>query len=59
MPRSLVRIDKPQFEGWGCSVCAWVFRPSGITRSAPNRWHEMKANYERQRNAGIRVPCVR
>jgi len=48
MPRRLVRIDKPLFEGWGCSVCAWVFRPSGPP--AGESLDEMTANYERQRD---------
>jgi hypothetical protein len=26
--RKLVRIEGQNFRGWGCSECAWVFRPS-------------------------------
>ena len=26
--RKLVRIEGQSFRGWGCSECAWVFRPS-------------------------------
>jgi hypothetical protein len=27
--RKLVRIEGQSFEGWGCSQCSWVFKPSG------------------------------
>jgi rubredoxin len=26
--RKLVWIEHDRFQGWGCSECAWVFRPS-------------------------------
>jgi hypothetical protein len=27
--RTLIWIDKLSFLGWGCSECAWAFKPSG------------------------------
>jgi hypothetical protein len=27
-PRKLVWVDEETFKGWGCSDCAWVFKPS-------------------------------
>jgi rubredoxin len=28
MRRKLVWAERPNFQGWGCSECAWVFNPS-------------------------------
>src|ERR1700687_2042533 len=28
MARNLVFVKKPNFEGFGCSECSWVFRPA-------------------------------
>jgi hypothetical protein len=27
MARNLIFVKKPNFEGFGCSECGWVFRP--------------------------------
>jgi hypothetical protein len=27
--RRLVWVERSTFGGWGCSVCGWVFNPSG------------------------------
>jgi hypothetical protein len=27
--RHLVWVERDGFGGWGCSVCSWVFNPSG------------------------------
>ncbi len=29
MPRKLVWTQSKEFQGYGCSECVWVFRPSG------------------------------
>jgi hypothetical protein len=42
-PRELIWIQEPYFQGWGCSECAWVFRPSGPP--VGNSFQEMKENY--------------
>ena len=28
--RKLVWVERPNFQGWACSECAWVFRPSWL-----------------------------
>jgi hypothetical protein len=46
--RKLIWIQKPHFLGWGCSECAWVFRPSGPPMG--NSLQEMKEYYLRLRD---------
>jgi hypothetical protein len=46
--RELIWIQERHFQGWGCSECAWVFRPSGPP--AGNSLQEMKENYVRLRD---------
>jgi hypothetical protein len=48
MRRKLVWIESQNFQGWACSECAWLFRPSGplIGESI----EEMKTHYESQRD---------
>jgi hypothetical protein len=41
----LIWIQEPHFLGWGCSECAWVFRPSGPPIG--NSLQEMKEHYVR------------
>jgi hypothetical protein len=41
--RTLIWIEAPHFQGWGCSECAWVFNPSGPP--VGNSFQEMKENY--------------
>jgi hypothetical protein len=48
MRRKLVWIDRKSFQGYGCSECAWAFKPSGTP--AGKSLDEMKQNYERQRD---------
>lgn len=48
MPRKLVYVEQPQFAGWGCSACAWVFKPSGPPSG--ESLDEMKQHYEGQRD---------
>ena len=46
--RELIWIQERHFQGWGCSECAWVFKPSGPP--AGNSLQEMKENYVRRRD---------
>jgi hypothetical protein len=46
--RTLIWIQDRHFQGWGCSECAWMFRPSGPP--AGNSLQEMKENYLRLRD---------
>jgi hypothetical protein len=46
MHRKLVWIENQDFLGWGCSECAWRFKPSGSPTGKSLR--EMKQNYERE-----------
>jgi hypothetical protein len=48
MRRELLWVRKPGFQGWGCSECAWLFNPSDDLEGYTI--HEMKENYERQRD---------
>ena len=48
MGREILRIKTSNFQGWGCSACAWVFNPSDALMG--NTIEEMKQNYERQRD---------
>jgi hypothetical protein len=44
--RQLIWIQTSHFLGWGCSECAWVFRPSGPPIG--NSLQEMKEHYLRR-----------
>ena len=48
MHRRLIWIEKPSFQGSGCSECSWVFKPSGPP--AGDSLDEMKKNFERMRD---------
>jgi hypothetical protein len=48
MHRELVWIERQGFLGWGCSECAWVFKPSGTPKG--NSLDEMKRDYQQQRD---------
>jgi hypothetical protein len=41
--RELIWIEEPHFLGWGCSECAWRFKPSGPPVGDSLR--EMKKNF--------------
>jgi hypothetical protein len=47
-PRELIWIEEPHFLGWGCSDCAWLFKPSGSP--VGDSLQEMKENYLRLRD---------
>jgi hypothetical protein len=47
MRRRLVWIEEQRFVGWGCSECAWLFRPSGSPIG--ESLDEMIENYEEWR----------
>jgi hypothetical protein len=46
MPRKLVWIEKKNFQGFGCSECDWVFKPSDAL--AGKSLDEMKQEFEAQ-----------
>jgi hypothetical protein len=47
MPRKLVWIEKQNFQGFGCSECNWMFKPSeALTGESLD---ELKEKYEAQR----------
>src|SRR4029077_9723585 len=48
MPRKLVWIDKQNLQGFGCSECNWMFKPSGAI--VLESLEEMKQKYEAQRD---------
>ena len=48
MPRQLVWIENPHFQGYGCSGCNWVFKTSG--ELVGETLEEMKRKYEAQRD---------
>ena len=48
MRRKLVWIESPNFQGWACTECAWVFKPSGTLTG--RSLDEMKESYEQHRD---------
>jgi hypothetical protein len=48
MPRKLVWIKTQDFQGYGCSQCAWVFQCSGALGG--DSLDKMKRDYETQRD---------
>jgi hypothetical protein len=51
--RKPIWIEEPSFQGFGCSECAWVFKPSG--RPAGDSLDEMKEIFERLRNRAFAI----
>jgi hypothetical protein len=45
--RTLVRVERQDFQGWACTECAWVFNASGPP--VGSSLDEMKQNYEQRR----------
>ena len=48
IPRKLVWIENKNFQGFGCSECNWVFKPSGAL--VAESLDEMKQKYGAQRD---------
>ena len=48
MRRELKWIEKPNFWGWGCSKCAWVFDATGTPTG--ESIEKMMQNYKEQRD---------
>ena len=46
--RKLTWIEKPRFQGYGCSECTWAFKPLGPLNG--DSLDEMKEIYERLRD---------
>ena len=48
MSRTLIWIEQPRFQGFGCSECAWVF--NSPSSPAGKSFDEMMRNFELQRD---------
>jgi hypothetical protein len=48
VPRSLERIKRQDFQGFGCSDCNWKFNPS--SELSGDSLDEMKRRYEAERD---------
>jgi hypothetical protein len=48
MGRKLLWVEKQNFQGWGCTECAWAFHPLGPL--VGESIDEMKKHYEQQRD---------
>ena len=48
MHRKLAWVEEEPFGRWGCTDCAWIFKPSGPPIG--KTLDEMKENYARQRD---------
>ena len=46
--RQLAWVERPNFQGWACSECEWVFNPSSPI--AGNSIEEMKAKFGQERD---------
>jgi hypothetical protein len=46
--RKLVWVERPNFQGWACSECAWVFSPPWPL--VGNSIEEMKAKFGEERD---------
>jgi hypothetical protein len=58
MRRKLVWVERRNFQGFGCSACSWVFKPSGAF--VDGSLDEMKNTYEAQRDNEFAVHiCVK
>jgi len=48
MRRKLVWVERPNFQGWACSECAWVFKSSWPL--VGNSIEEMKTKFGEERD---------
>jgi hypothetical protein len=46
--RKLVWAERPNFQGWACTECAWTFNLAGPL--VGESMDEMKKNYQEQRD---------
>jgi hypothetical protein len=46
MARTLVWIETQNFQGFGCSLCSWMFKPTGVL--VGESLDKMKKDYEAQ-----------
>jgi hypothetical protein len=49
MARNLIFVKKPNFEGFGCSECNWVYKPMS-TALAGESLEDLMKKYERERD---------
>jgi rubredoxin len=47
-----VGVEQERFQGWACSVCAWIFRGSGALDD--KSIEEMKRQYEAERDKAFK-----
>jgi hypothetical protein len=52
MYRKLVWAERPGFQGWACTECAWVFNPIGPL--VGETIDDMKSHYEKERDDAFR-----
>ncbi len=57
MRRKLVWVERPDFQGWACSECAWVFSPAWPL--VGNTIDEMKTKFGEERDKEFDVACLR
>jgi hypothetical protein len=48
MRRRLAWVERQNFQGWGCTECAWAFKPLGPL--VGESIDEMKMHHEQQRD---------
>jgi hypothetical protein len=48
MRRKLIWVERPNFQGWACSECAWVFNP--LWTLVESSIEEMKTSFGEQRD---------
>jgi len=53
LAREMVWVERERFQGWVCSVCAWIFRGCGPL--GDGSIEEMKRRYETERDTAFRL----
>lgn len=52
LAREMLWVEREQFRGWACSVCAWVFKTSG--RLDDKSIEKLKQRYEAERDKAFK-----
>jgi hypothetical protein len=52
LAREMLWVEREQFHGWACSVCAWVFKTSG--RLDDKSIEKLKQRYEAERDKAFK-----
>ena len=58
MPRRLEWIERPSFQGFGCSECSWTFNPSGPLTQGWFDQVKQKYKTERDKEFAVHV-CIK